>query len=56
VWHSDAPGNAGDVTFAGGKVYVAEGNAGMEIFLACPGIFADGFESGDCSAWSLEVP
>lgn len=25
-------------------------------FLACPGIFCDGFESGDPAAWSLAVP
>jgi hypothetical protein len=53
VGHSDTPGDATDVTYAGGRLYVAESNAGMEIFWECGvKVFADGFESGDTSAWS----
>jgi hypothetical protein len=53
VGHSDTPGDATDVTVAGGRLYVADSMAGMEIFWACGvKIFTDGFESGDTSAWS----
>jgi hypothetical protein len=57
VGHKNTPQGANGVTVAGGYVYLAESSAGMEIFQICGGdIFADGFESGDCSIWSREVP
>ena len=57
VGHADTPADARDVTVAGKFVYVAESMAGMEIYRECEGpLFADDFETGDCSKWSLEVP
>ena len=57
VGHTGTPSEAHGVTVAGGYVYLAESNAGMEVFRECGGtIFSDGFESGDCSVWSREVP
>jgi hypothetical protein len=56
VGHSNTPGDAKDVTFAGGKLFVADSMAGIEIFRVCPDLFFDGFESGDTSAWSRTVP
>ena len=38
-----------------GLVYVAATGAGMEILGEVP-MFADGFESGDTSAWSTTAP
>ncbi len=38
-----------------GYVYVADGGAGLSIYREC-GLFFDGFESGDTSAWSAAVP
>jgi hypothetical protein len=42
------------VATAEGYVIVV-GPGGMEIFREC-GVFTDGFESGDTSAWSATVP
>ncbi len=50
-------GGPTDVALSGGLVYLADGDVGMEIFRECGlGIFSDGFESGDTSAWSVAVP
>jgi hypothetical protein len=56
VGHDDTPGEAQAVSVAGEYVYVADGRAGMEIYRECGFAFADGFESGDTSAWSATVP
>jgi len=37
-----------------GRVYVI-GPGAMEIFREC-GVFADGFDSGDTTAWSATIP
>ena len=50
----DTPGDARGVTVSGGYVFVADSEAGMEVFRGCS-IFADDFESGDASAWSSVV-
>jgi hypothetical protein len=36
---------------SGGHVYLADCDTGFLIFAECAIIFADGFESGDTSAW-----
>jgi hypothetical protein len=55
VGFSDTPGEAQGVAVSGGFVYVADWDAGLQIFRECA-MFADGFESGDTSAWSSTVP
>ncbi len=53
----DTPGLAWGVAASGGYIHVADYDAGVEIFQVCPEWpFADGFESGDTSAWSATVP
>ena len=53
----DTPGLAWGVAASGGYIHVADYDAGVEIFRVCPEWpFADGFESGDTSAWSATVP
>jgi hypothetical protein len=57
VGFADTPVFASGVDVSDGYVYLAEMDAGMAIFLECGlEIFADGFESGDTSAWSSTVP
>ena len=51
----DTPGEQLDVTVADGHVFLTSDGAGLYIFEGC-GLFADGFESGDTSAWSATVP
>ena len=45
-----------DVVIAGGQVYVAARGAGLTIYRECAVVFADGFESGDTTAWSASEP
>ncbi len=45
------PGDAHEVAMGPGRVLVADGNGGMSVLESCAP-FADGFESGDTSAWS----
>jgi hypothetical protein len=49
------PGSADGIFFGPGIVVVADGYAGYSIFESCTP-FADGFESGDTSEWSLLAP
>jgi hypothetical protein len=50
-------GGARAAAVADGYVYLASGAAGLYVFRECShGVFADGFESGDTSAWSTVVP
>ncbi len=51
----DTPGWAEAVAAASGYVYLADQNYGLAVFNDCL-LFADGFESGDTSAWSATVP
>lgn len=51
----DTPGTSESVSFAPGIIVVADGAAGFSIFESCIP-FADGFESGDTSEWSLIAP
>jgi hypothetical protein len=45
----------GGVAVSDGYVFLANGG-GLFIFRECSPLFADGFESGDTSAWSATVP
>ena len=49
------PGWSEGVVTASGYVYLADQSDGLAVFLEC-GLFSDGFESGDTSAWSATVP
>ncbi|GMU66762.1 MAG: hypothetical protein AMXMBFR36_30360 [Acidobacteriota bacterium] len=51
----DTPGTGDSIFFGPGVVVVADGAAGISIFESCVP-FADGFESGDTSEWSLLEP
>lgn len=51
----DTPGSVASVDLGPGLVVVADGYAGFSIFESCIP-FADGFESGDTSEWSLLEP
>ncbi len=51
----DTPGDARGVSAAASEILVADGPAGFSVYATCP-LFADGFESGDASAWSPVVP
>jgi hypothetical protein len=51
----DTPGEAWGVAVAGDYVHLADGSAGLDVFSDCL-LFADGFESGDASAWSAIMP
>jgi hypothetical protein len=51
----DTPGTGDSIFFGPGIVIVADGAAGISIFESCAP-FADGFESGDTSEWSLLAP
>jgi len=51
----DTPGSVEGVDLGPGVVVVADGAAGFSIFESCIP-FADGFESGDTSEWSLLAP
>ena len=45
------------VAISAGHVYVTDFVAGLAVFNECQGpVFADDFESGDTSAWSMIVP
>ncbi|MEE4274102.1 MAG: hypothetical protein V2I67_20660 [Thermoanaerobaculales bacterium] len=46
----DTAGFAIEVAVYGGHVFVADSDAGFEVFQECQ-MFSDGFESGDTSAW-----
>jgi hypothetical protein len=48
------PGEDHRVTMGPGRALVADGNGGMSVLETCAP-FADGFESGDASAWSRIV-
>jgi hypothetical protein len=57
IGSSDTPAHAMDVSLAGGMAYVTKWFRGVEIFTMCgDSVFADSFESGDCTKWSREVP
>jgi hypothetical protein len=47
-----------DVAVSGRRAFIADGYPGIiEVTVAdCLGLFADGFESGDTSAWSGAAP
>lgn len=51
----DTPGTAAAILFGPGVIVVADGDAGYSVFESCAP-FADSFESGDTSEWSLLVP
>jgi hypothetical protein len=51
----DTPGTAESISFGPGVVVVADGAAGYSVFESCIP-FADGFETGDTSEWSLLAP
>jgi len=51
----ETPGTPEDVAAGPGLLVVADGPAGVSIFDTCQP-FADGFESGDASAWSSIAP
>ena len=54
---ADTASYAMGVAVAEGHVYLASLEAGIYVFLECgAGIFSDGFESGDTSAWSVTQP
>jgi hypothetical protein len=56
VWATlETPGYAHRIFFGPGVVAVADGPAGISVFDSCAP-FADGFESGDASEWSLIAP
>ncbi len=41
----------------GGRAFVADLDAGVEIFADCDDtIFADNLETGDASAWTAAIP
>jgi hypothetical protein len=50
--------DAYDVAVSGRRAFIADGYPGIiEVTVAdCLGLFADGFESGDTSAWSGVLP
>jgi hypothetical protein len=52
----DTPGDAFGVAVSGGYGYIADAGAGLVTFRNCSLLFADRFESGDTSAWSVTVP
>jgi hypothetical protein len=57
VGFSYTPNPAEDVAVSGGYVAVAVLSRGLAVYEDCAGaLFADGFESGDTSAWSATVP
>jgi hypothetical protein len=46
-----------DFAFGGGHVFTARMFSGVDVFEHCQGpLFADGFESGDATMWSVTVP
>jgi hypothetical protein len=47
-----APGEPNQIKVVGDKVYLAHNIGGVSIVRGCHAFFADGFESGDTSAWS----
>jgi hypothetical protein len=51
----DTPGIASRVMAFDKKLFVADGKAGLSIYLDCA-VFEDGFESGDTSRWSSASP
>lgn len=52
----DTPGSGQRVAYADGRIYVADYDAGLTILGCSPELFADGFESGDTTAWDSTVP
>jgi hypothetical protein len=53
----DTPGSAEAVALYGGRAFVADQDAGVEIFADCDDtIFADNLETGDASAWTAAIP
>jgi hypothetical protein len=53
----DTPGSAEAVALYGGRTFVADQDAGVEIFRDCDDtIFADNLEASDASAWTAAVP
>jgi hypothetical protein len=44
-----------DVSVSGGYVFLTTDVDGLYVFREC-GVFVDGFESGDTSAWSVTMP
>lgn len=53
----DRPGRVNRIAFGPDEVYVFGRDTGFDTFALCQGpIFADGFESGDVTAWSSTVP
>ena len=55
--YTQPPGAAHAVAISAGHVYVTDLVAGLAVFNECEGpVFADDFESGDTSAWSMTVP
>lgn len=50
-------GDAKRLTFSSDEIFVAHRETGFDTFALCQGpIFADGFETGDTSAWSSAQP
>ena len=53
----DEAGNVMDFAFSGDHVFTARFLSGVDVFTLCQGpIFADGFETGDTTAWSGVTP
>lgn len=51
----DLPQIAYGVAVSAGYAYVANEEGGIAVFQDCALLFADGFETGDSSTWSLVV-
>ncbi len=56
IGFADSPGDGRGVAVSDGHAYLADGGAGLGVFWDCSMLFADGFESGNTSAWSATVP
>jgi len=53
----DTPGTAWGIDVVGSRVYVADGDAGVETIIPCRlDLFSDGFESGDLMGWTDSMP
>jgi hypothetical protein len=51
----DSLGERLGVAVSDGYVFLTTDADGLYVFRGC-GVFVDGFESGDTSAWSMTVP
>lgn len=56
IWEAFAAMGMGEDAFAGSPNTTAQVIEGFAVPAACGAFFLDGFESGDCTAWSAAIP